>query len=490
MAGISALEGRARKHFVIGLAVLLLASLRLCHIHLLWADEDYHLAAALNILHGKLPYRDFWYDKPPLSAVYYLIIGAHPGWLLRLLDTGYVLLACYLICRLARAWWGEHEGRIAALLLAFFMAFYLPSAVLPFAADALMLVPHVAAIYFAFLRRPFLAGLFCAVAFLVNPKALFVLAVCAAWLLASLPALLLGFLAPLLAAFASAWAAGCWSGYCEQVWRWGWIYASQSPVAHPLHSALLRTADWLGFHSALAGGTTVTLLRTTHRSRWMLSSWIALSFASVCLGARFEPRYFLQLLPALVLAGSRGVVIGYESYRRSTVVLLFATLLVPLIRFGPHYVSLAYDDLQNRQPAWTDVQLDLDSQAAASQINSAAQAGDTLFVWGYRPDIYVYTRLTSDSKFWDSQPLTGVPADRHLHAKKAIYGGPAALNRQQLAGTKPTWLVDGLGPLNPNLRPENYPELRDWLTYYEVVGRTRFCVLYHRLKSPPLRSRF
>src|SRR5262249_13552939 len=40
---------------------------RLCHVNLLWADEDYHLAAAIQTLHGKLPYRDFWYDKPPLN---------------------------------------------------------------------------------------------------------------------------------------------------------------------------------------------------------------------------------------------------------------------------------------------------------------------------------------------------------------------------------------------------------------------------------------
>jgi len=59
------------------LAAILLASLRLCHIRLLWADEDYHLAAALNLLHGKWPYRDFWYDKPPLNAFYYLLIGGH-----------------------------------------------------------------------------------------------------------------------------------------------------------------------------------------------------------------------------------------------------------------------------------------------------------------------------------------------------------------------------------------------------------------------------
>jgi len=118
------------------------------------------------MLHRKIPYRDFWYDKPPLSGLYYLIIGAHFGWPLRILDAVYVLIACYIAFRLARAWWGEAEAWTAAMLLSFFMTFYLPSAVIPFAADALMIVPHLAAIYCAYRKLPLSAGLWAGVAFL------------------------------------------------------------------------------------------------------------------------------------------------------------------------------------------------------------------------------------------------------------------------------------------------------------------------------------
>jgi hypothetical protein len=44
-------------------------ALRLCHVNILWADEDYHLAAGMQTLDGKLLYRDLWYDKPPLAAL-------------------------------------------------------------------------------------------------------------------------------------------------------------------------------------------------------------------------------------------------------------------------------------------------------------------------------------------------------------------------------------------------------------------------------------
>ena len=459
--------------------IVVLACLRLSHVHLLWADEDYHLAAALNILHGKLPYRDFWYDKPPLNAIYYLLIGGCAGWPLRILDSLYVLFLCFGSFSIARSWWGEQEALAAAVLLAFYLAFYLPSAVIAFAADALMMAPHLAAIYCALNKRPFLAGLSCAVAFLFNPKALFVLGVCGLWSLAGLPLLALGFALPLIVAGLLALATGAWQGYYEQVWHWGWIYAAGSPVAHPLATGLLRTFDWLGFHAALVIGAMFCLWRSAFSDRLKLSIWIALSFAAVCLGTRFAPHYYLQLLPPLVLATSRGVVLAAEYSKRAFLVLALA-LLVPFARFGPRYVSLAYDSLTGQRPKWTDAAMDLDSQDAAYFILKQAHPQDTLLVWGYRPDLYVYTRLSSDSKFWDSQPLTGVPADRHLHAKEAIYISAAAQNRAELIRSHPTWIVDGLGPLNARLAITGFPDLRAWLTHYKVAGKTRLSVIYHR----------
>jgi hypothetical protein len=460
--------------------VPLLALLRLAHWNLLWADEDYHVAAAVNILHGKVPYRDFWYDKPPLNAVFYLLIGGHAGIALRLLDAGYVLLACYLAYRLASAWWSTKEGHTAALLLAFFMTFYLPSAVIPFAADALMIVPHLTAIYYARQRRPVWSGLFAGIGFLFNTKALFVLAACGVFLSSQLLSLLLGFVLPVIAGLGWAVASGAWPGYCEQVWRWGLLYARNSPVAHPLLTGFSRTANWLGFHSALAAATAVCLVKIEARERIKLSAWIALSFVAVCLGTRFAPHYFLQLLPPLVIAASRGIVLALQARRTLARVILGALLLVPLIRFSPHYVTLAFDDAIHRQPQWSDVVMDLDSQRAAAQIRDLARPGDTLFVWGYRPDLYVYTHMSSDCRFWDSQPLTGVPADRHLSATNAIYGGPAAENRVQFARSHPTFIVDGLSLLNPRLSPQVYPELRLWLKQYRLVARTKLSLVYKR----------
>ena len=469
---------RPTRVWLAGIAVILLSCFRFAHVHLLWADEDYHLAAAIQILHGKVFYRDFWYDKPPLAAIYYLLISGDYGWPLRILDAVYILVACWLCYRIARFWWSEAEGLAAALLLAFFTTFYLPSTVIPFAVDALMIVPHLAAIYFAARGRPVWAGVFAGIAFAVNAKGLFVLLVCALWLWRQSLLVGIGFAVPTACGGALLYFGGAWAGYIEQVWRWGMVYAKNATTVHPLKLGVTRTADWLGFHAALTLGTVFGFTRFAREEKWRLGTWIAVSFAAASIGERFSPHYFLQLLPAMVIAASRGIVLACAQYRKLAIAVLAVALSVPIVRFAPRYFWLAAQDLTGRRPNWIDVNLDLDSQDVARLINAAAQPRDTLFVWGYRPDIYVYTRLIAPRLFWDSQPLTGVPADRHLTITTAVYGGPAAANRQQLAQTRPTWIVDGLGLLNPKLRPEVYPELREWMSHYHLAARTKMSLIY------------
>jgi hypothetical protein len=198
---------------------------------------------------------------------------------------------------------------------------------------------------------------------------------------------------------------------------------------------------------------------------------LLLSLIAVAAGWRFFPRYYFQLLPVMALMAARGyVLLG----RRPAVLLLL--LLVPLVRFGPRYVVLANDLLHDRATEWSDLAMNQDSRAAADRIDREG----TLLVWGYRPDIFAYTRMPAGSRFLDSQPLTGVLADRHLTSSDVAAPELAARNRQELIQTRPTWIVDGLGPLNPALAITNYPDLREWLAGYQEVGRTRYTVIYRR----------
>jgi len=149
-------------------------------------------------------------------------------------------------------------------------------------------------------------------------------------------------------------------------------------------------------------------------------------------------------------------------------------LLIPFIRFGPRYVQLASGHSQE----WRDVAMDQDSQRAARLVRDIAQPGDTLFVWGFRPDLFVYTNLPAATRFIDSQPLTGVPADRHLTQSAPVGADFTRANREELARSRPSIVIDGLSLYNPALAMDRYPEVRPWLGQYREVARTRTTVIY------------
>ena len=452
-----------RDKFILVLLFLGLLAARLCHSAVVWVEEAYPTAAAIQILDGKALYREVWFDKPPLSALIYLLWDARIGVILRIAGAAFVFACCWMLWRFARDLWGPREGLAAALFLGFFLTFGIPSAVMALAPDLLMVLPHIAAVYLAWRGRPFLSGLVAGIALLVNAKAFFVLAAClffawrgAGWLLG-------GFRIPNIVAL-------IWFGrpYVDQVWRWGALYSEQT---FALATGFIRTANWAGFQAALVVGAAVALWREG-RWRWKMIAWLLLSLAAVAAGWRFFPRYYFQLLPVMALLAAR----GYTLLGRCRVILL-ALLLIPLVRFGPRYAMLADDLAHNRPSNWSDLALNQDSQAVSDRIPHTG----TLLVWGYRPDVFAYTRMPAGSRFLDSQPLTGVLADRHLTSSQPVAPEWAARNRRELIANDPTWIVDGLGPLNPALAITNFPDLHDWLANYREVGRTRFSIIY-RLK--------
>jgi hypothetical protein len=109
-----------------------------------------------------------------------------------------------------------------------------------------------------------------------------------------------------------------------------------------------------------------------------------------------------------------------------------------------------------------------------------AKPGDTLFVWGYRPEDYVYTRLPAATMYLDAQPLTGVPADRHLTQSTPVETEAPRERRAELTCSAPSFILDGLGLYNPHLAIGNHPDLHAWLGSYREVGRTGGTVIYRR----------
>jgi hypothetical protein len=263
------------------------------------------------------------------------------------------------------------------------------------------------------------------------------------------------------------------------VWKWGRVYAGVTFVENPVRNGLLRTAHWLGFHAAMVIAAGWFWLRggeedRRHRAAW--AAWAILSFAALAAGWRFFPRYYFQILPVAALAGAR----GFTLLGRRRAMALATLLLVPLIRFGPRYAMLARDLLEGRPHQWADIDMDQDSRRAAQLAANWSAPGDTLFVWGFRPELYVYTHLPAAARYLDSQPLTGVPADRHLTQSRPVETESTREHRAELARSKPALIMDGLGPINPRLAIGAYEDLRPWLAQYKLVASTGLTSIYKR----------
>jgi hypothetical protein len=442
---------------------------RVTHSDLLWVEESYPYAGTVQLGLGKLPYWDYFYDKPPLGIFLASLWGGAPGLAHRLAGAVYVLACCVLIHHVARhfskdslaqpTWW-------PAVLLATGLTFYIPAAVMPLAPDLLMVLPHLAAIHFARTHRTGWAGVCLGLALWINSKALLVAVACALWSpLAAVLGLALGAL--------QLFIPGNW----EQVWLWGYHYSTDTFVANPITEGLRRTLNWSGFHAAAVVGTVAYYMtgKKAAEDRMRTALWLMLSLAGVAGGMRFFPRYYFQLLPVVCLLGGLGLARLQQErhWIRWAAALL---LVIPIARFGPRYVDLALHGEGN----WADTALNRDSRQVSARILRAAQAKDTILVWGYRPDILVYTRLPLGAPYLDSQPLTGVLADRHLTSSRATLPELAAANRKKLLQDHPTWLVDGLGPSNPQLAVANYQDLSQWMAGYQEAFRTSATIVYRR----------
>ncbi len=427
------------RRLTLGVFVVVLLS-RLCHFGVLWIEEAYPAAAAVNILAGRVPYIDFWFDKPPLFPYLYTLWHSETTLLLRAAGAGYVTLCAWLMARLA-------GNPLAGLLLAFFLTFDVASAALVLGPDMLTLAPVMGALLLV-KDRPYLAGFVLSLGFHVNTKAILFLPLLWSWKAAAAFGV---FAAPVF----------LWTGYLEQVWQWGSLYASQTFIQNPWRDGLLKTLGWLGFHATLVIGA------IRGKWNWQIAFWIAAAAACIFAGFRFFPRYYFHLLPPLCLLASQGL-LRMNRWKW----LPLAVLLLPILRFGPPYLNLAM------QKPIADLAMYRDSQMAAGVINAMKQPGNTIFVWGYRPDVDALTQLPGGTPFLESQPLTGVFADRHLFSSQVSADG--AERRKQLSASRPTFVVDGLGKYNPDLALAQYEDLQPWLSGYQEIARTRGSIIYRR----------
>lgn len=403
----------------------------------MWRDHATYALIGRSILEGGRPYIDVWDIKPP--AIYYLfalairLFGPGEG-AVRMLDLLAVPGISLGLYALAQDISGRRAAQLAMLI---FPVFYFTETFATLTQnDSLVLLPMTLAALCvlragqqpqdtrAALRWSGLAGLLCAVVLLFKHHfVFFVLALAAAHLLRrrALPlreglafaggGLLFGL--PVL-----AWLAA--SGILQEM-----LIVAQGTAAYTGSGAeagaYIEALAGYGVFRWLHWGPLLVLAAlwpfvTRREGRGLLLLWLAGVAAFLLVQAKFFDTHWLPLLPPLALLAAAALDAVLQRLARPRLTPLLyglagALLLALLLRavWGP---ALAYISGQETQAEYYARFQGNDYKPAQSleiirYLQENAAAGDTLFIWGFRPEIYYVGGYRPPTRFISHFPLVG-----------------------------------------------------------------------------------
>lgn len=459
-------------------------------------DQGEFATLGRGLLQGKIPYVDLWNPKPP--AVFYVYAGAmalfgQTAPALRLLD----LLAAPVL--LWTAYWigaragGQRVGLWAALLLG---VFYFTETFWTLTQnDGFVLVPMMLGMASALKAADggarswawaFASGLLAGVAFWFKyPFVLFAGAAALAYLLTS-QKIRLRDCAGFIAGGATALALG--AGMMVAVGAWDALLESArvtsaytalgfnlADFAAAMETALgFRWSQWgLLFILALAGIAAGLWPRLTpgagqRRMTWALIGWLAAGAAIMAVQAKGYDYHWLPMLPPLTLLGGIGAAAltrrlpgrAQEAAAALLLMLAFAAVWRP---------ALPYLSGQQDQLAWFDQFQGGEFNAGESQrvvdyLRARTTPGDSLTIWGFRPEVYYLSGLNPATRFIFQFPLVAswYPPEWRQEHVATLWAAlpPYAIVLQ--ADYMP-WVTGSHDDSNTLLQA--YEELNDWLIY-------------------------
>lgn len=475
-------------------------------------DEAIHAAVARTLRDGGVLYRDAVDQRTPLSyyavAGLFAVAGDNNIRAMHLLAAALIVAAALGLFLLGRHAQGPVAGLWAALLFAVCSSALLS----PGDAYALNTEWFVAAFTtwaaWCFWRGSAVsAGFLFGLAFLSKQPALLDLGaplLVLAWgaladrggrarATGRAAALLAGFLVPLLAV--AAWFAvhGALADFRFYAWEYNLrYYGPEIGAGGRLLSALkpfrLLWENQPLVLAALVGAAGHALFRVLQRRpepdeaagnpplAYALA-WAATALAGAAAGGRGFDHYFIPFLPpACLLAafGLSGLVRWAKTARagrlRPAVALVFAVLVL---------VQLGRGVLRARAEAHQPVDPSL---RAAEYIKAHTSPADRIFVWGYHPDLYLFSDRKPASRFVYASFLSGLIPWTNTAPERdtayAIVPGARETLLRELEAAPPAFVVDCSA--GPNRHWDKYPldtfpALRDFLrARYRIVEAGQF----------------
>ncbi len=463
-------------------------------------DEGTYATVAQGLLHGQVPYRDLFDNKPPLVygwyALSFLVFGestAAP----RMVAAVLLSVTTLALFGQARLLFPRGVAYLAATLFA--VSTGVPFLALHANTEAYMLLPLVTSIA-AFtvgknrnsLSLFVLAGILGALAIgtkqvaVWNLMALAVVALMWRWpgggairqRFFPLAALLGGASAGLLFIVTPFYVTGALDDLIYANISYNWLYVGFLTWTE----RFLNLGSGMLFVSAAVAPLIVagvigmiTILRRGKRTGdYLVIGWAAASAIGVASGGRFFPHYFLHLVPAMAILAA---VVIYERFAKaenrlsSRPALLFGILLVAvaLATNGVLYLAPRPAERQVAENVYYQKEWEENSRALGLYVKERTDPDETIFNFGREPQVYFY-------------------ADRRP-AAQYFYDWAYQYDDETLAKTvdvlrleRPAYILDStLPPLfPPGPRPQVLKELLD--DDYEYIGSLYFADLY-RLKE-------
>ncbi len=431
-----------QKHFWLVIALVIFVSrLPALGFPILDIDEaDFGVQTAVW-MQGGVPYVDFVEKKT-------LVIHSWFGWIFKLFGT-YNMTAVHLMDMLlilvtvagvylfTRYTAGEKTARWAALLYAFFQAFYDLNDFLSTTTESLMNVFAIfgAYVFFKSMREDkpgmsLLAGALVGISVLAKQVGAALIPVCVIstvwfwyeqkehhWLRYCEEAFLflIGMLFPVALLMGYLSDAGGLDGFIRWTWEENLTYASSgvSPWSF-IGRALFQGSKFFAASWALWVLAGLAMVQFVRRHQWrveviFLTLWVIYCLPAISLGGRFFIHYFLQLLPPLTVLAAIGIVARVEpwlarvpktallraQYRSAFAAIVF---VVPFVVFFILHVVQVVALRQEMKPL----------RAIASYVQSVTKPDDRIFVWGHDADIYFFSRRLPAARFVYCSYLTGM----------------------------------------------------------------------------------
>lgn len=396
-------------------------------------DEGFFAAVGRGLLHGDIPYRDSFDNKPPLVFAWYAfsfaILGEH-AWAPRVVVSLLVCLTTLFVFIEGRLLFSVWSGLVAAL--AFALSIGLTRLGTNANTEYFLILPLTAGLV-AFtigwqrggIGWFFLSGVLNGVAILTKETALFPYAflMLFAWQTrggrAALPnigalaggAIFVGLI--VLAPFVV-------TGTADDLWDAGVVYTLEYVGDTSLGARLLltlftfiRLLVYVGPWMLLPIFAIVGARRAPDKERrWLLIGWLLASFVGVVLVGRLFAHYFVQLLPAaalLVPLGCRWVI--DQMQRRSrvahvwTILLTVSTFFSGGLGIAPYLASDLDERHEKKAPNDALAEFEADSPELAQYIRENTTPGDLIYNLGFQPELYFYSRRDSPTRFMFNRPF-------------------------------------------------------------------------------------